>query len=609
MMKKNGHRDRFYAVLRVFLGFLAIFCLLLMERKGITYESVDTGGELLSAEQTPVNKPLSETAACLLLVNSQNENSVAAREEYEQILTDMRIAYQVQDIQDQETMPDFDDFRTVVLLLPDVSPLGDRLLSLCDWVQSGGRVLFGMPVEKTHAFSAIQSHLGILDSGYDFKLVPDFRVRHQFMLGGDRSYTFDDPYEAAMNVGLDDQCDIYASTADERVPLIWSRAYGEGRFVFCNLAYCEKSTRGIFAAAYSLLEDVCIYPVINASTFYLDDWPSPVPMGDGQYVKRDYQMDIPEFYSQVWWPDVADLGRKYSIPFTGLIIENYDDETDGEVERNTAISDYSYYGNMLLDEGGELGYHGYNHQPLCGPDFQYSVDLGYHTWTSTDAMAKAMTEVKEFSEGLFPNTKLQVYVPPSNVLSPEGRALIGQRFRNIRAIASCYLPGESGYDQEFEVAEDGVVETPRIISSCVLDEYMRLSAFSELNMHLVNAHFMHPDDLLDEDRGAALGWATLKGRLTEYIEWLNRAAPSIRHVTGSGMAAAVQRFSGVSVERTVTDDSIGLRLGGVTDDDYFLVRVNEGRITEVEGGTLEHLTGKLYLLHTTGSEVTMQRAK
>lgn len=608
-MKGNRKKYRFHAVFRVFIGFFAMFCLLLMERKGITYESAAHGSELLSADQITVNKPLGEEAECLLLVNSQNPNSMSARAEYEQILTDMRIAYQVQDVENPETVLDFDDFRTVVLLLPDVTPLGDHLLTLCDWVQSGGRVLFGIPVAKTHAFSAIQNHLGILESGYDFQLVPDFRVLNSFMLGGDRTYTFDDSYEAAMNVGLDDQCDIYASTADERVPLIWSRDYGTGRFVFCNLAYCEKSTRGIFAAAYSLLEDVCIYPVINASTFYLDDWPSPVPMGDGQYVKRDYQMDIPEFYSQVWWPDVAELGRKYSIPFTGLIIEHYDDETDGEVERNTVISDYSYYGNMLLDEGGELGYHGYNHQPLCGPDFQYSVDLGYHTWTSTDAMAKAMTEVKDFSEGLFPNTKLQVYVPPSNVLSPEGRALIGQRFRNIRAIASCYLPGESGYDQEFEVAEDGVVETPRIISSCVLDEYMRLSAFSELNMHLVNSHFMHPDDLLDKDRGAALGWATLKGRLTEYIEWLNHAAPSIRHVTGSGMAAAVQRFSGVSVERTVTDDSIGLQLGGVTDDDYFLVRVNEGSISEVEGGTLEHLTGNLYLLHTTGREVEMHRGK
>lgn len=608
-MKGNRKKHRFHAIVRVFIGFFAMFCLLLMERKGITYESAANGAELLSAEQITVNKPLGEKVECLLLVNSQNTNSMSARTEYEQILTDMRIAYQVQDVEDPETMPDFDDFRTVVLLSPDVTPLGNHLLTLCDWVQSGGRVLFGIPVEKTNAFSAIQNHLGILESGYDYKLVPDFRVLNSFMLGGDRTYTIDDPYEAAMNVGLDDQCEIYASTADERVPLIWSRDYGEGRFVFCNLAYCVKSTRGIYASAYSLLEDISVYPVINASAFYLDDWPSPVPTGDGQYVKRDYQMDIPEFYSQVWWPDVAELGRTYSIPFTGLIIEHYDDETDGEVERNTVVSDYSYYGNMLLDEGGELGYHGYNHQPLCGPDFQYSVDLGYHTWTSTDAMAKAMTELTDFSEGLFPDTKLQVYVPPSNVLSPEGRELIGQRFRNIRAIASFYLPGESGYDQEFEVAEDGVVETPRIISSCVFDEYMRLSAFSELNMHLVNAHYMNPDDLLDENRGAALGWETLKGRLTEYLEWLNHAAPSIRHVTGSGMAAAVQRFSGVSVERTVTDDSIGLQLGGVIDDDYFLVRVNEGSISEVEGGTLEHLTGNLYLLHTTESEVTMQRTK
>lgn len=608
-MKGNRKKYRFHAVFCVFIGFFAMFCLLLMERKGIRYESAAHGSELLSADQITVNKPLGEEAECLLLVNSQNPNSMSARAEYEQILTDMRIAYQVQDVENPETVLDFDDFRTVVLLLPDVTPLGDHLLTLCEWVQSGGHVLFGIPVAKTHAFSAIQNHLGILESGYDFQLVPDFRVLNSFMLGGDRTYTFDDPYEAAMNVGLDDQCDIYASTADERVPLIWSRDYGEGRFVCCNLAYCVKSTRGIHAAAYSLLEDVSVYPVINASAFYLDDWPSPVPMGDGQYIRRDYQLDIPTFYSQVWWPDVAELGRTYRIPFTGLIIEHYDDETDGEVERNTVVSDYSYYGNMLLDEDGELGYHGYNHQPLCGPDFQYSVDLGYHTWTSVEAMVKAMTELTDFSEGLFPDTKLQVYVPPSNILSPEGRELIGQRFRNIRAIASCYLPGESGYDQEFEVAADGVVETPRIISSCVLDEYMRLSAFSELNMHLVNLHFMHPDDLLDEDRGAALGWETLKGRLTEYIEWLNRAAPTMRHVTGSGMVAAVQRFSGVSVERTVTDDSIGLQLGGVTDDDYFLVRVNEGRISEVEGGTLEHLTGNLYLLHTTGREVKMQRGK
>ena len=41
--------------------------------------------------------------------------------------------------------------------------------------------------------------------------------------------------------------------------------------------------------------DVGVYPVINGSVFYLDDFPSPVPSGDGTYVKRDYGTSIAGF--------------------------------------------------------------------------------------------------------------------------------------------------------------------------------------------------------------------------------------------------------------------------------------------------------------------------
>ena len=58
--------------------------------------------------------------------------------------------------------------------------------------------------------------------------------------------------------------------------------------------------------------------------------------------------------------------------------------------------------------------------------------------------------------------------------------------------------------RNFEVAKDGIVEQPRIISGAIIDNYMKMAALSELNMHFVNSHFIHPDDLLDEDRGAAL---------------------------------------------------------------------------------------------------------
>ena len=92
------------------------------------------------------------------------------------------------------------------------------------------------------------------------------------------------------------------------------------------------------------------------------------------------------------------------------------------------------------------------------------------------------------------------------------------------------------------VSEDGVIETPRIISGCVIDDYMEIAALSELNFHFINSHFQHPDDVLDPDRGAEQGWEAMFARLTEYVDWLYTAAPDLRNLTGSEMAAAVQRY-------------------------------------------------------------------
>ncbi|MEI2660149.1 MAG: DUF2194 domain-containing protein [Bifidobacterium adolescentis] len=49
---------------------------------------------------------------------------------------------------------------------------------------------------------------------------------------------------------------------------------------------------------------------------------------------------------------------------------------------------------------------------------------------------------------------------------------------------------------------------------------MRLAAESELNMHFVSTHFMHPDDMLDPDRGAKEGWAVYR----KGLEQLSRLA-------------------------------------------------------------------------------------
>lgn len=141
-----------------------------------------------------------------------------------------------------------------------------------------------------------------------------------------------------------------------------------------------KAVRGFYAASYSLLTDVGVYPVINGSAFYLDDFPAPVPEGDATYVKRDYGMSISDFYMDVWWPDMLELASDHNIRYTGVIIENYEDATDGTIKKQKDTRRFQYFGNMLLHQGGELGYHGYNHQPLSLSNVDYGDVLPYDTW-------------------------------------------------------------------------------------------------------------------------------------------------------------------------------------------------------------------------------------
>lgn len=602
----------FKSMLVILCVFMMMAVVLFAERSGIQYTEKNRkvaylDREEVVTEQTAV-KSLPRT--CLVIRNSADEASEQAWTQFQQIFKDMKIGTDVVDLQSDSVIPDYDEYETVVVLLSDISPLKEKLLELCDWVSEGGNALFAMTLQKTAYTSIIEQKLGIISSGYENTVVDSIYFEPDFMLGGGQAYEITDPYDSAWAVQLSEQAKVHAQVEDENgQPVIWENQYGKGKFVVDNFGLYEKSVRGFYAASYSLLTDVGLYPVINGSTFYLDDFPSPVPNGDGTYVKRDYEMSISEFYMNVWWPDMLELASDHGIRYTGVMIENYEDATDGTIEKQKDTKRFEYFGNMLLHQGGELGYHGYNHQPLSLPNTDYGDVFPYDTWKNQSAMKKAVKELVRFGDEIFPSTSMSVYVPPSNVLSAEGRRMLAKEFPQIRTIASNYFTGEFAYVQEFEVAEDGIVEQPRIISGAIIDSYMKMAALSELNMHFVNSHFIHPDDLLDEDRGAALGWEKLKGNLSNYMDWLDDSAPSLRQLTGSELSGAIQRYGAVTFTKTVTDQEIRLELDNFYDEVYFMVRINEGTPGEVSGGKLTHLTGNLYLLKAKEPTVIIEKSE
>ena len=599
---KRVRKPRFLHLLQILIVYALMFAVVLSAGRNVLYRSGKNVVSIL--DKGELTGDIQPEEAKTVLIWEKDETGLEGKTEMEAILSQMRVPFKEKEAS-RFRASDLDEMQIAVLSVTDLSVLGKNLTTLFNWVISGHSLLVLYPPYNESTFLSVADRFGITAVGNNMARVEGLHFTSSIMPGCSRDLSIIDAYDSSLDVTLDEKCEVFLEAAGEsETPLIWRRALGSGTVVFDNLNFLEKAYRGFHCAAYTLLGKSCVWPVINGSTWYIDDFPSPVPEGDSQFIQKEFGMDIKDFYTHHWWKDVYNLSKKYNIRYTGLVIEDYSAQVSGTFPRNKDVQRFQYFGNMLLREGGELGYHGYNHMPLVPEKFDYIGQYdSYRQWVSVDAMRDSLLELRRFCNELFPDEKFQVYVPPSNIISEEGRKLLAEDFPEIRAIASLYLPDDNdvSHSQDFTVTEDGMVQTPRIISGYVLDDYMRTAAMSELYFHCVNTHFQHPDDVLDTDRGAALGWGELFKRLTDYVEWLHNALPQMRNLTGSELTGAVQRYDGLKICREDTEDKIRVWLGGFKDEAWFYLRVNEGRPGHVTGGTISEAADGLYLVRATSS--------
>ncbi len=602
---------KFNGIVFILFVFLLIATILFVELSGVNALLHQRELELLPNDaivtKTAANATLEKST--LLLRDSGSISSNLAYEQFVCILSDMKVGYHDVDIS-AEPIPSFGDYKEVIVLLSDLAPLGENLTALANRVKEGGAAYFPLTLEGGVFADAIFQKLGINDASPDFYTVESIYLHEGFMIGGGKAFALTDPFDCAKTLSLAKSAEVFATAETAAgVPLVWRNRYGDGVFVVANLGIYEKALRGFYAAAYSLLSPTCAYPVINASVFYLDDFPSQIPDGNSEYIMRDYHTSIRDYYVNIWWPDMMNFSDQYDIKYTGLAIESYDDNTDGRLEAKPDTSTFINLGNMLLRKGGELGYHGYNHQPLCLSNSDYKGLYPYKTWSSEESMKAAFDALVDLCEKLFPETEFCLYVPPSNLLSDEGREFLIKNYPHIKTISGIYFDdaeySELDFNcmQEFDVDENGVVDQPRVISGFILDSFQSLAALSELNLHFINSHFTHPDDALDKERGAELGWEEMKNRFDNFLSWLYTSAPTLRNMTGTEASAAVQRFAAIVPHTVTTANEVVITIDNFYDDAQLLVRFNTGTPTTVQGGTLTHMTGDLYLLSATAGVV------
>lgn len=602
-----------FSLLLLPLSILSLLAsILLIQRTGISYKASLSYEHLNLLPQANVevadyfsDKPVES----LVLYDSQDAEMEILVETVLATLDNMRVKYDTLDIRSGETI-NFAQYQTVIIAFVYLQDFEPSILALVNWVENGGRALFAIRPAPSNTFSAIYRKVGIVSKQDDFVLVNGIEYRTDLLPASQGlSVSSKDLNQTSYPAEISENSIVHLISADDhKIPLLWENDFGKGRFVFINSdLFIAKEGRGVLGAAYSLLQDVFVYPVINASVFFIDDFPSPVPAGSTELIQEQYGMKIQDFYTNVWWPDMLEISKKYNIRYTGVMIETYDHHVIAPFEKELDNERHRYFGASLLATGGEIGLHGRNHVPLCLSETGINQIYEYPGWPTTESMQLSVYELIRFAKSLFPDNVFTTYVPPSNILCSDARLWLPSVLPELRVIASLYINDaqKTSYEQEFTEASDGIIELPRIASNYELSDESRYEVINELGLHYVNSHFVHPDDVLDPNRGALKGWAYLHDRYEEYVKWISESVPGLRSMTAREGAIAVQRYARLAVQAKKNNGAFEIDLGNFYDEAWLMLRTTS-KPSSIEGGTITPVTSSLYLIKAQNSKVLVR---
>jgi hypothetical protein len=593
--------------------YVLLIIVLFIERLGVGYVLQGPALRFLAPAEAPVRSSyVDPPAEALVMYDSLTPQDQAVHQNVLDALHNMRVRYNELDVSSSMD-PDYAGYKTVVLAFHNLDHL-QGVNALVDWTDGGGRVLFAMRPYLSQSIFPIYRKMGIQSIEDRNVLVQGLAFAADFIPGskgmrlvGGNGFLENYSYPLA----LEADSRVYLTSADQyELPLLWSKDYGSGRFVVFNTnQMASPMNRGILGAAYGLLEDVSVYPVINSSVFFVDDLPSPLPEGENPRITQEYHRTIRQFFAEIWWPDMRQLAAQHGIRYTGLLVETYNQNVQPPFVQNFPFDDHRYFGRMLLRSEGDIGLQGYNHVPLCLESESVNQKAGYPAWGTKGDEVQAAQAMSDFAHAIFPGQAFTVYVPPGNILCPEARQWLPQVLPEIRMISGIWngVGQAPAYLQDFREAPDGIVEFPMVADGYTPYENIQLAVMNELALQYVNSHYVHAYDILQEDAEGST-WAEMRSGFDQQLTWLGRSAPGLRNMTAKDAATAVQRYQRLKVSAKLDGEQYVINLGGFYDRAFLMLRTSRPPL-KIEGGKITQVTSSLYLIEADQPDIRVQLGK
>ncbi|OXM86661.1 DUF2194 domain-containing protein [Paenibacillus rigui] len=491
-----------------------------------------------------------------------------------------------------------ENYDTVIIAERDLSDIGilDKLML---YGEQGGHLFFATRPEVNDAMYQIYRKLGIVELGA-YVTTTGVKLNTNILLQGkDKSFSGNFISNSSTHVQLDKTSTIHAISS-EHVPLLWETGIGKGKVaVFNGTMLVDKASRGLIAGAIATSHEDYMYPIMNTKVAFIDDFPTPFYNVESQEIHKAYNRTVPAFYRDIWWPDMLQTAKKYDLKYTGVLIKTYNDKVEPPFDdpKGTQQSSLIIYGRELLKNAGEIGLHGYNHQSFAN-SVKVTETLDYKPWTSISNMVAALQLVKSYMEQIFPSYEMHTYVPPSNVLSDEGREAIKQVFPNMKIISSVYhedFVAGIAYVQEFGVAKDGMIEMPRLSSGYGMsesDQWAMINAVSSIGAF---SHFVHPDDVLDSKRNGGRTWEEMYREYNDMMSKIKAMYPWLRSMTATESGIETMHYTQEKIRIDHTQDGIKGYVDGFTGDLYYLLRTDK-KIKILKDCSVEEVDKGVYVV-------------
>lgn len=556
-----------------------------------------------SDEKLNVNKADNKEA---LIIYSKDDYSQKYLYNLEIVLKHMLIDFKKIEVNRTDTVS-FSDYDLIIIATNKFEDIGDSISSLFKYVSKGGCLFIGIVPESTESgFASIYRKLGISEYG-DYIEYNNLTFTDELIAGAmGEEFSGEEFSVVGLSVSLSDKCHVYVESklSNSTLPIVWSYDYENGRIVFYNgTALAGDFWRGFLAGCINALFKSNIYPIINASCIYIDDFPSPQYENTSDITKEQYNKSVKEFYRDIWWPDMQKIANKYQDKYVGLFMATYNDIVEPEDFEYNEVSMEQYYGNSLLKEGHEMGANGYNHQSLTleggTPDY-----LEYKAWDNEKDMEASLIKLVEITKNLFPSVRFKTYVPPSNYLSEEGKQAVKNVLPDLKTISGTLSSeGVTGEvcRQDFEIDNDGIAYFPRITSGMVMDDFTRFQIVNGMGLYGVFSHFIHPDDLFDEERSFGLSWEELYSEYCNMMEWYHSTYKYARSMTSSDAADALKVAMDAAPYVIYEEGCIYGSVDNFYGEAFFYLKTDRKPVVSDDSCTIENIDGGEYYLLTVKS--------